>query len=103
MPELTNGDVTIHYERWGDPEAPAVILLHGFTADLRMWNENVEALSQDFAVIAPDLRGHGLSSAPENPAEYAIDAYRMDLLVLVDALNVDVCALVGCSFGGMIA
>ncbi len=103
MPELINGDMTIQYERWGDPEAPAVVLLHGFTADLRMWNENVEALSQDFAVIAPDLRGHGLSSAPEDPAEYAIDAYRMDLLVLLDQLNIDVCALVGCSFGGMIA
>lgn len=103
MPELTNGDVTIHYERWGDPEAPAVVLLHGFTADLRMWGASVEALSEDFAVIAPDLRGHGLSSAPEESSEYVIEAYRMDLLVLLDQLGVDLCALVGCSFGGMIA
>lgn len=103
MPDLTNGDVTIHYERWGDPEAPAVVLLHGFTSDLRMWGANVEALSEDFAVIAPDLRGHGLSSAPEDSSDYQMEAYRMDLLALLDHLNVDLCALVGCSFGGMIA
>lgn len=103
MPDVTNGDVTIHYERWGDEEAPAVVLLHGFTSDLRMWSANVDALSQDFAVIAPDLRGHGLSSAPEEPSDYQMEAYRMDLLVLLDQLNVDLCALVGCSFGGMIA
>jgi len=103
MPELTNGDVTLYYERWGDPEAPAVVLLHGFTADHRMWKPNVEALSEDFAVVAPDLRGHGLSSAPEDPAEYVIEAYRMDLFLLLEELNIDLCALVGCSFGGMIA
>jgi pimeloyl-ACP methyl ester carboxylesterase len=103
MPELTNGDVTLHYETWGDPESPAVVLLHGFTADHRMWKPNVDALSEDFHVIAPDLRGHGLTSAPEDPAEYSTEAYRRDLLALLDGLGADLCALVGCSFGGMIA
>jgi 3-oxoadipate enol-lactonase len=104
MPELVLADdLTLNYQEWGDSESPAVVLLHGFTADLRMWMAHAEPLSRDYRVIAPDLRGHGRSSAPEDLASYTMEAYAGDLLALLDALEIDVCALVGCSFGGMIA
>lgn len=103
MPELTFGDFTTYYEEAGDLEAPAVVLLHGFTSDNRMWLPVAGALSQDYRVIAPDMRGHGATSAPEDLATYTMDAYADDLVQLLDALEVDVCALVGCSFGGMVA
>lgn len=103
MPEISTGDFTISYDEAGDTEAPAVVLLHGFTSDNRMWLPVVDPLSVDYRVIAPDLRGHGATTAPEDLDSYTMEAYAADLLALLDALEVDVCALVGCSFGGMIA
>ncbi len=104
MPTLPISDeILLNYETWGDPEAPAVVLLHGFTADLRMWAPHVEALSQDYRVVAVDLRGHGRSSAPADIAGYSMEAYAEDVKALLDGLEVDICGLIGCSFGGMVA
>lgn len=104
MPTLEqDAEPALNYETWGDPGAPAVVLLHGFTSDLRMWTPHVDALSQDYRVVALDLRGHGRSSAPEDLESYRIELYAEDVRRLVDALEITVCALVGCSFGGMVA
>jgi pimeloyl-ACP methyl ester carboxylesterase len=101
--EVITGGVTIVFEEAGDLEAPPVVLLHGFTADNRMWLPCAEFLSEDYRVIAPDMRGHGLSSAPEELEAYTIEAYAEDIKNLLDSLEVDVCVLIGCSFGGMVA
>lgn len=103
MPAIEANGITVNYEEWGDPEAPAVVLLHGFSADLRMWAPTVELFARDYRVIAPDLRGHGLSSVPAELDGYTMEAYVEDLRGLLDALDIEVCALVGCSFGGMVA
>ncbi|HMO53966.1 MAG TPA: alpha/beta fold hydrolase [Tepidiformaceae bacterium] len=103
MPTFERGGVTLYYEDIGDPEAPAIVLLHGFTVDHRMWRPVVEAFAADYRVIAPDLRGHGASDAPEDLDTYSMDAYAADIAALLDHLGVDLCALVGCSFGGMVA
>lgn len=104
MPELTLSDgATLVFDDWGDPEAPPVVLLHGFTSDSRMWQPHVEAFSADYRVIAPDLRGHGRSSGPEDLASYTMERYSEDLRELLDHVGADLCALAGCSFGGMIA
>ncbi len=104
MPTLAlSDDLTLNYESWGDPEAPAVVLLHGFTSDLRMWAPHVGPLCDDYHVVTIDLRGHGASSAPEEMGTYTMEGYADDVRAVLDALEVQVCALVGCSFGGMIA
>lgn len=103
MPAIDANAITINYEEWGDRESPAVILLHGFSSDLRMWAPTVEAFARDYRVIAPDLRGHGRTSVPPGLDSYTMEAYVDDLRCLLDALEVEICALIGCSFGGMIA
>ncbi|MBI5948273.1 MAG: alpha/beta fold hydrolase [Chloroflexi bacterium] len=103
MPEFDRDGVTLFYETWGSPEAPAVVLLHGFTSDQRMWLPHVEAFAEDYRVIVPDLRGHGRSASPEDPAAYSMETYAEDLRALLDDVGADVCALIGCSFGGMVA
>ncbi|MCK9519101.1 MAG: alpha/beta fold hydrolase, partial [Dehalococcoidia bacterium] len=104
MPDLRLADdLSLHYEEWGDAEAPAVLLLHGFTSDLRSWAPVVEPLADEYRVVAMDLRGHGISSAPEDPAAYTMEAYAGDVHALLDALEIPLCAVVGSSFGGMIA
>ena len=103
MPEFTRDGFTMYFEQAGDFEAPPVVLLHGFTADNRMWLPVAGMFSQDYHVIAPDMRGHGWTTAPEDLTGYTIEAYAEDLGLLLDELGVDVCALAGCSFGGMVA
>ncbi|MCC7364568.1 MAG: alpha/beta fold hydrolase [Dehalococcoidia bacterium] len=104
MPELTLVDgFVINYEEWGDPEAPAVVLLHGFTADLRSWAQHAPAFAEDYRVIAPDLRGHGRTTAPEDLDAYTMAAFAGDVKALVDALGFGLFALVGSSFGGMVS
>jgi len=59
--------VKLHLREWGDPESPAVVCLHGVTSyggHFRRLAE--ERLARRFHVLAPDLRGHGLSG-PEPP------------------------------------
>lgn len=104
MTELALSEAfTINYEEAGDPESPAVVLLHGFTSDSRMWAPLIAPLARDYRPIAIDLRGHGRTTAPEDIDSYTMDAFSNDLAAFLDALEIDVCALVGCSFGGMIA
>lgn len=57
----------LFYREAGDPDAPAVVLLHGFPTSSFMFRDLVPALAADHHVIAPDMLGFGLSDAP--PAE----------------------------------
>ncbi len=103
MPEFERDGVVLSYATWGDPEAPSVVLLHGFTSDQRMWLPHVEAFAGDYRVIVPDLRGHGRSDSPESLDAYSMEVYAEDLRALLDEVGAGVCALIGCSFGGMVA
>jgi len=103
MPEFTRDGMTIAYDEAGDAESPAVVLLHGFTSDHRMWAPVAGAFSEDYRVIAPDMRGHGASTAPDDLESYTMEAYAEDIRALLDSVGVDVCAMAGCSFGGMVA
>lgn len=77
---------------------PTVVLLHSGVADRRMWHGVVPALSEDFRVIAPDLRGFGDSPLPGG--RYA-DAD--DVAALLDELDIDEATVVGSSLGGQVA
>jgi pimeloyl-ACP methyl ester carboxylesterase len=103
MPTFERDGFSLYYEEAGDTESPAVVLLHGFTSDHRMWLPVAEPLSQDYRVIVPDMRGHGATTAPEDIESYTMEAFAEDIRALLDHLEVDICALAGCSFGGMVA
>ncbi len=81
---------------------PAVVLLHGFPLGRAMWKEQVAAIGSMYRVIAPDLRGHGDSPAPDG--DYTIDEMADDVVELLDTLGLDVPVVVGgLSMGGYIA
>jgi len=84
-----------------DPELPAVVLIHGAGHDHSVWNFQARALAHHgFAVIVPDLRGHG-RSAGEPLA--TIEAWATWIASLLDALGVARASLVGHSMGSLIA
>ena len=78
---------------------PAVVLIHGFTLDTRMWDDQFLPLSQHYQVVRYDLRGFGRSTLPgETPY-----AHVEDLRLLLDRLRIERAYLVGLSKGGAVA
>lgn len=96
------GDLDIAYVEAGS--GVPVVLLHGAGLSHRLWEREVETLSDTYRVIALDLRGHGdtRSSAAVGPV-YEAAIYASDLLAFLDVLGLDRVHLVGLSLGGMIA
>ena len=85
----------------GPPNAPVLVLLHGWTvtADLN-WFACYDALGRRFRVIAPDLRGHGrgLRVRP-----FTLEGCADDVAALLDALGIEQAIPVGYSMGGAVA
>ncbi len=81
-------------------EGPAVLFIHGYPLDRTMWRHQMEHLA-GYQRIAPDLRGMGLSDAPD--LGYSMTTYADDLAALLDTFGVDDAVLVGHSMGGYIA
>lgn len=81
---------------------PVVMLLHGFPFNRTMWREQVEALSDRYRVITPDLRGFGETSA--NSSEPAtMREMAEDVAALMDKLDIERLTLGGLSMGGYVA
>jgi pimeloyl-ACP methyl ester carboxylesterase len=83
-------------------QGPVVVLLHGFPFDRSMWTALIDALRSTCRVIAPDLRGHGESDAPEGV--YTMDAMADDVVETLDELRVSEPVVLGVhSMGGYVA
>ncbi|HEX5471184.1 MAG TPA: alpha/beta fold hydrolase [Lacipirellulaceae bacterium] len=85
-----------------------ILLVHGFPLDHTMWDAQIVSLSQHSRVIAPDLRGFGMSplGAADSERGISMERYADDLAELLDVLNPRVggrVVLVGFSMGGYIA
>ncbi len=81
-------------------EGPVVLFIHGYPLDRTIWEPQVAAL-EGWRRIAPDLRGMGLSDAPD--LGYSMATYAADLAALLDTLGADRAVLCGLSMGGYIA
>lgn len=91
-------DTTIYYEIAGDGDP--LILVHGFTLDTRMWDDQFTEFSKRYRVIRYDLRGFGRSSVPEEGKPYS---HAKDLKELLDHLSIRKASVIGLSMGGGIA
>ncbi|MEE8384357.1 MAG: alpha/beta fold hydrolase [Dehalococcoidia bacterium] len=100
MPTTTAPGIVTYYEDLG--RGSPVILIHGHSVDLRMWQHQLPALLEaGFRVIPYDVRGHGRSAVPA--AGYTWEHYAADLSALLDHLGLESAHLVGISMGGGIA
>jgi 3-oxoadipate enol-lactonase len=91
--------VKLQYDLSG--KGPAVVLLHPVGLDRSFVAPVAAQLHNDFTVLAVDQRGHGASRATE-PAT-SLEDYADDLHALIGALSIAPAAVVGFSFGGMVA
>ena len=79
---------------------PALLLVHGFPLDRRIWQTVAAKIPPTVRLILPDLRGHGKSALPPGPC--TIDDYARDLLGLMDKLSVPKFFMAGHSMAGYI-
>jgi 3-oxoadipate enol-lactonase len=91
-------DLAVYLE--GNKNNPAIIFVHAFPHDHRMWQEQVEFLSKDFYTITYDIRGFGESKV--ECAQFSMEDYADDLISLVDSLGLEKPVVCGLSMGGYI-
>jgi len=97
----TSDGLKLHYVE--DGKGPPVILIHGYTGDADgNWVKNgiFDALARNHRVIAIDMRGHGKSDKPHDPAMYGADRMPGDVLELMDSLKIRKAHIAGYSMGG---
>src|SRR5438445_13470648 len=96
--EIETNGTKIHVRVGG--HGPAVVMLHGFGTTGDMWGHLASALIEDHLVVAPDLRGLGLSSKPDGGYDKKNQA--ADVMGVLDALGVRTAELVTHDIGVMV-
>ena len=79
----------------------AILMLHAFPLNSRMWEPQLDALAASARLLAPDLPGFGLSPAPTTAP--SLDDYARQVIAVLDTLAVSRVVVVGLSMGGYLA
>ena len=93
----------VHYQKFGDPSKPPVILIHGYTASVYVWKSVAPMLADaGFHVIAVDLLGFGYSEKP-SWFDYSIQAQARMISRFMSRIGIGRAIIVGSSYGGAVA
>lgn len=93
----------VHYREAGAPDAPAIVLLHGFPSSSHMYRELIPLLADRFRVIAPDYIGFGHSEAPTVAEyDYTFDNLATSVQQLLEQIGVDQALYYMQDYGGPI-
>ncbi len=98
--EVQVNGLRLHYQEWGEPSSPAVLMLHGFGVSGHMFDEFAARASDSYHLIALDQRGHGDSDWSE-PGDYSRAAFISDVEGFVKELGLERFVLMGHSMGGL--
>ncbi|MFK8052798.1 MAG: alpha/beta fold hydrolase [Woeseiaceae bacterium] len=90
----------LHYQVSG--QGPTLLLIHGTLGDVRDWDEWAAILDDHYRVVRLDLPSFGLSSGVPN-GNYSIDRTLATIDALMDHLGEQSFAIVGISYGGIVA
>jgi lipase len=91
---------SLHVGRWGDGDK-VVVAAHGITGNHRSWQGVARAVGADVSLVAPDLRGRGLSA--KLPGPFGMRAHADDLVAVLDHLGLEQAVLTGHSMGAYVA
>ncbi len=101
--EIPANGLRFHALAAGPVDGPLLLLLHGFPETSHCWNRHIAPLAAaGFRVVAPDQRGIGLSSKPEDVAAYRIDHLAADIVAIVRSLGRERAQVVGHDWGGAV-
>lgn len=96
------GGVKLHYAKAGQGEK-LVVLLHGFPEFWYSWRHQLEALSDEYTVVAPDMRGFNLSDKPREISAYQTDKLVDDITGLIRFFGREKAAVIGHDRGATVA
>ena len=96
--KLNRDGVELYYEVHG--QGPVLLLTHGYSATSQMWTGQIEALAKSHTLVTWDMRGHGQSDYPEDPAAYSETATVADMAALLDRVGAKTAIVGGLSLGG---
>jgi pimeloyl-ACP methyl ester carboxylesterase len=92
--------VSVFYREAGAPDAPFVLLLHGFPTSSFQFRELIPRLADQYHVIAPDLPGFGFTEVPDRRHyKYSFDGLAETILAFTDALGLTRYALYVFDYG----
>jgi non-heme chloroperoxidase len=100
----TPDGLTISAQEWGNPNGPEILFIHGFSQSYLSWMRQVDSdLAKEFHIVTYDLRGHGNSDKPEDPARYRDSkAWGDEVQAVIDAAGLKRPVLVGWSYAGRV-
>ncbi|MGA5375050.1 SDR family oxidoreductase [Streptomyces griseoincarnatus] len=85
---VRTGGVELCVAELGDPERPAVVLVHGYPDSKEVWSRVAPRLAERFHVVAYDVRGHGGSTAPRPlRGGFTLEKLTDDFLAVADAVS----------------
>ncbi|HAC65251.1 MAG TPA: epoxide hydrolase [Cyanothece sp. UBA12306] len=96
----TNG-IKLHYVSQG--EGSLMLMLHGFPEFWYSWRHQIVKFSENYCVVAPDLRGYNDSDKPQGKQCYQVTQLIQDIRGIITGLGYKKCILVGHDWGGALA
>jgi len=96
--KLNRDGISLHYEVHGS--GPAILLSHGYSATLEMWQGQIAPIARHHQLILWDMRGHGQTDSPDDPSLYSEDATVSDMAALLDKAGAERAIVGGLSLGG---
>ena len=96
-----NNGVKIHYASLG--AGPLLVLIHGFPDFWYTWRNQMDALAENYQVVALDLRGYNLSDKPAGGEQYAMRNLIGDVAAVIRHAGHERAIVVGHDWGGAIA
>jgi pimeloyl-ACP methyl ester carboxylesterase len=97
---LSKPDIQLSYLEWNQAQEP-LLLLHGLADHALVWSSLGDYLAAEYHIVAPDMRGHGESSKPEQ--DYSFESAIADLEALMDRLGWASTHVVAHSWSGKLA
>jgi len=98
---INSDNLKIHVVEWGDENNQPVILLHHVSSQARTWDNFASVMSQNYHVIAIDMRGHG-DSDWANEGEYTTEHYAHDIEKIATHMGLKNIIVLGGSLGGRV-
>ena len=89
---------------WPRPGATRIVFLHGNGFNAGVYRQMLGLLAAQYEIVAPDLRGHGATTLPADPARHRDwHVYAHDIIAMLDQLDSRPFVLAGHSMGGVAA